>query len=256
MMLASNTVEAACEEIQDFTRFEFKYLLDGNQADSIEQEIRHFMVFDGHIDKDHGDRYMVRSLYFDTPGRANFYDKIDGVKARRKYRLRTYSSMPSVEVPIFLEEKNRIDNRVFKYRTPVMLDDLENIVSNAGPVALLADHSGNELIERFVERSLVANEQPLVLVGYFRRAFVSNYDIDFRVTFDSQISSIPARSLFSAVGDSMRSCLSGYTVLEIKFKRRVPSWFHRIIQSYQLRRVSISKFCEGMTISGLAVDLS
>ena len=196
-MLTSNTVEAAYEEIQDFTRFEFKYLLDGNQAENIEQEIRHFMEFDGHIDKDHGDRYMVRSLYFDTPGRTNFYDKIDGVKARRKYRLRTYSSMPSAEVPIFLEEKNRIDNRVFKYRTPVVLGDLENIISNAGPVALLADHSGNELMQRFVERSLVANEQPLVLVGYFRRAFVSNYDIDFRVTFDSQISSIP-RVRFSA----------------------------------------------------------
>ena len=194
------------------------------------------------------------SLYFDTPERTNFYDKID-TEARRKYRLRTYSSTLS-NVPIFLEEKNRIDNRVFKYRTPITLDDIEKIASNARPVALLADHEGNELIQRFVARSLTANEQPLVLVGYFRRAFVSNYDIDFRVTFDSRLSTIPAHSLFSAVGASMRSCLSGYTVLEVKFKRRVPSWFHRIIQSHQLRRVSVSKFCEGMIASGLAVDLS
>ncbi len=256
MIFANNAVEAAQEEIQDFTRFEFKYLLDGIQAELIEKEIRHFMQFDGHVDKEHGERYMVRSLYFDTPERTNFYDKIDGIKARRKYRLRTYSSTPSANVPIFLEEKNRIDNRVFKYRTPITLDDIEKIASNAGPVALLADHEGNELIQRFVARSLTANEQPLVLVGYFRRAFVSNYDIDFRVTFDSRLSTIPAHSLFSAVGASMRSCLSGYTVLEVKFKRRVPSWFHRIIQSHQLRRVSVSKFCEGMIASGLAVDLS
>ncbi len=256
MMFANNISEAAQSEIEDFTRFEFKYVLDSDTAAAIEQEIRHFMEVDGHVSAEHDERYLVRSLYFDTPNCVNFYEKIDGIKARRKYRLRTYSTRPSAEVPIFLEEKNRIDNRVFKYRTPMTLADLQTIESNAGPSALLFEHLDNQILQRFAARVLTAQERPVVLVGYLRRAFVSNFDIDFRVTFDSRLSTIPARSLFDAAGTSMRSCLAGYTVLEVKFKRRVPSWFHRIVQSHQLRRVSVSKYCEGMIASGLAVDLS
>ena len=47
-----------------------------------------------------------------------------------------------------------------------------------------------------------------------------------------------------------------FVQMVLQFKRRIPSWFHRLVQSYQLRRVSISKYCEGMITSGLAVDLS
>ena len=34
--------------------------------------------------------------------------------------------------------------------------------------------------------------------------------------------------------------------MEVKFRYHIPSWFHRIIQSYELRRVSISKICAAM----------
>ena len=36
---------------------------------------------------------------------------------------------------------------------------------------------------------------------------------------------------------------------EVKFDRSIPLWFHRIIQSYNLRRESISKFVLGMCYS-------
>lgn len=134
--------------------------------------------------------------------------------------------------------------------------DLQTIESNAGPRALLFEHPDNQVLQRFAARVLTARERPVVLVGYLRRAFVSNFGIDFRATFNSRLSTIRARSLFDAAVTSMRSCLDGYTVLEIKFKRRVPSWFHRIVQSHQLWRVSVSKYCEGMIASGLAVNLS
>ena len=45
--------------------------------------------------------------YFDTPERTNFYDKIDGIKARRKYRLRTYSSTLSANVRFSWKEPHR-----------------------------------------------------------------------------------------------------------------------------------------------------
>lgn len=243
-------------DIEDFTRFEFKYILNSDQVLAIEQDIRQFMIVDGHMDEAFEERYLVRSLYFDTPRRINFYEKIDGIKARRKYRLRTYSTKPSADVPVFLEEKNRVDNRVFKYRTQLTPEDYAVLEGDDGPVALFNRYPDNPLVARFVARVLRMGEEPVVLVEYLRRAFVSDYDIDFRVTFDSRLSTFPARSLFGVTEAELRGCLAGYTILEVKFKRRVPSWFHRIVQSHQLRRISISKYCEGMIRSGLAVDLS
>ena len=47
---------------------------------------------------------------------------------------------------------------------------------------------------------------------------------------------------------------AGYTILEMKFFRRFPPWFHKIIQTYNLRRLSISKFSTGMEYCGIAKD--
>mgnify|MGYP006130979537 FL=1 len=51
-------------------------------------------------------------------------------------------------------------------------------------------------------------------------------------------------------------CKAGYTILEVKFDRSIPAWFHRIIQSYNLKRQSISKFVLGMTYTRLGVETS
>ena len=142
------------------------------------------------------------------------------------------------------------------YRTALSPEDGGILEGNSGAITLYNRHSENPLISRFAARVLQSSEEPVVLVQYFRRAFVSNYDIDFRVTFDSQLYSAPSQSLFGVSNANLLACLAGYTILEVKFKRRIPSWFHRLVQSYQLRRVSISKSCEGMITSGLAVDLS
>ena len=48
--------------------------------------------------------------------------------------------------------------------------------------------------------------------------------------------------------------ITGFTVMEVKFRRHIPSWFHRLIQAYELRRVSMSKICKAMEILGLVED--
>jgi hypothetical protein len=52
----------------------------------------------------------------------------------------------------------------------------------------------------------------------------------------------------------MRALVPGYTVMEVKFRYHMPSWFHRIIQAFELRRVSISKICTGTQALGLQLD--
>ena len=51
-------------------------------------------------------------------------------------------------------------------------------------------------------------------------------------------------------------CKAGFTILEVKFDRSIPLWFHRIIQSYNLTRQSISKFVLGMCYTNLGQETS
>jgi hypothetical protein len=111
------------------------------------------------------------------------------------------------------------------------------------------------LVERFIFDAIRKCLKPKLLVDYIRRPYVSAYDMNFRVTFDSALLSAKSSILFPHGFESWRNSFAGFTILEVKFHRRIPSWFHRIIQAYNLRRISFSKFCKGMEATNQTVDL-
>ena len=110
-------------------------------------------------------------------------------------------------------------------------------------------------MKEFVSDTMKKRISPVVLVDYLRRPYVSEYDMNFRVTFDSNIMAKPSKSLFPS-DEGFYHCLPGYTILEVKFYRKIPAWFHKLLLVYNLERVSVSKFVLGMKASRLAVDLS
>ena len=96
---------------------------------------------------------------------------------------------------------------------------------------------------------------PVMLIDYVRRPFVSKYDPEFRVTFDSGLRATWSKRLFPMRKEPTRHVLPGHTIMEVKFRFHMPAWFHRIIQSYELRRVSVSKVCKGIDVWELAPNL-
>ena len=241
----------------EFSRYEFKYLLNAEQRSLVEDEIANFMVFDGHVHDELDNSYYVRSLYFDNSDASHYYEKIDGTRVRRKFRIRTYDRKISEGLPIFLEEKGRFIERTFKNRIRLSPEDLQLFYNAEKHDQLLGRYPDEDIVERFVFASLRKRITPQVVVDYIRRPYVSNYDLNFRVTFDNALNATCAHTLFPELDIShWRLAEAGYTILEVKFHRRIPAWFHRIIQSKNMRRLSISKFCKGMEVCGLAVDLS
>jgi len=107
---------------------------------------------------------------------------------------------------------------------------------------LLQLYAGAGLIETFVLNSLRKNLKPRVLVDYLRKPFTSEYDAHFRVTFDSTLKALATASLFPPDDANWNQAETGYTILEVKINRRIPVWFHKILQAYNMRRLSISKF--------------
>ena len=89
------------KKVEDFSRYEFKYLLKKEIRLLVEEEIRCFMQYDGYIDKELGNAYFVRSLYFDNAHSSNFFEKVDGMRTRSKFRIRTYGKNYEEGLPIF-----------------------------------------------------------------------------------------------------------------------------------------------------------
>jgi len=240
---------------EHFSRYEFKYVVPHDLRLEIENQVRHFMVLDPFVDSVPEQSYRVRSLYFDTPSSAAFYEKIDGIKDRKKYRIRTYGKKID-ESPIFFEEKGRANQRTYKHRVKITKDLYTDLILGGNLFYLLERFPDVNFVNRFLTSKSKVDVSPRVVIDYERRPYVSNYDVYFRITFDSELKAIRSSEAFGIAEKSMRRCLAGRSIIEVKFNRKIPAWFQRIIQSTQLTRVSISKFVVGMCQCGLAVDLS
>ena len=110
----------------------------------------------------------------------------------------------------------------------------------------------NNLIHNFIFDVCRKNISPKVLIDYKRLPLVSKNDY---------ISDLHLIELQACVSNNVfgndynwKACIPGYDILEVKFDFTIPPWFHRIIQNYQLKRLSVSKFVLGLEATNLAYD--
>lgn len=226
------------KQAQSFGRFEFKYIIPARLSALLEAELRDFMEVDPFCRTRPEQSYLVRSLYFDAPDYSCYYEKIDGMLDRQKFRLRTYDEPGSS--PCYLELKGRQNHFSYKHRIPI--DARLRDLIESGSWSTLAAAGGPAVLDCFAVSACRRNLGPRVVVEYRRRPYISRRDYRFRVTFDYELRGIAANKLDRASGRTA-AVLPGHTVLEIKFEHAVPAWFQRLIAAYELRRVSISKYC-------------
>ena len=236
---------------QIFSRFEFKYIINKNISKLIQKEVENFAESDSFSNNE--DNYFVRSLYFDNDVFSNFREKIDGIKNRHKFRIRTYSKKQSKLTPLYLEMKGRNNQRTFKNRTKIRSEDLDLFYYQKNLFNLKKKYSDNKLINQFIFDTYRKKIFPKVVIDYKRRALLSKNGLYFRLTFDSDIYACSNDKLFEN-DYNWKICIPGNDILEVKFDLTIPPWFHRIIQNYQLKRISVSKFVLGMETTNLAHD--
>ena len=236
---------------QIFSRFEFKYILSKDLSKIIQNEVKNFTDNDFFTKKK--DKYLVRSLYFDNNIFSNFHEKIDGIKNRHKFRIRTYSEKKNEIIPMYLEMKGRDNQRTFKNRTKIDINDLNFFCNSKDLFNLKKKYFNNKLIDQFIFDTYRKKILPKVIIDYNRRALLSKNGLYFRLTFDSDIKACYSKNIFKKNHD-WKVCIPGNDILEVKFDLNIPPWFHRIIQNYQLKRISVSKFVLGMEYTNLAKD--
>lgn len=215
-------------------RHELKFKISNSAAEVLKQKLSLILGKDKNAYYSDGS-YLIKSLYFDDRDSSSYYEKIDGVLYRKKYRIRMYND---VDTFIRLEKKMKHNNYTAKEQMLISRDIYSKILN--GKIDEIEEPEGLlfEFITNYKNKGLV----PSVIVEYHRTAFT--YPIsDVRITFDSNIqSSLYNYDLFNTSYPRYIVDEPGKQVLEVKFNEVLPLHIANILNDIPACREAVSKF--------------
>jgi hypothetical protein len=219
-----------------------------------------FVNIDKFAEVDDKHQYTVRSIYFDTPRFDFYFEKIEGIKNRKKVRLRGYYKEDENNI-VFFEIKRKYDIPILKFRSPVKYEDAIDMFRsrniNGQVVSSDLFPKGNENSKRFFYQVFSKNLRPVVLIVYEREAYQDKMDDTVRLTFDKNLRSKAYPSIDNLFEENKLSqSLSGKFILEVKFNNHFPHWLNPIIANFSLRKQSASKYVIAMNSSRVINNFS
>lgn len=212
-------------------RYEMKYIINKETADLLKKQLSLVMKLDPHsISQEYS--YDIRSLYFDDRDSSAFYEKVDGVEFRYKYRIRIYNNS---DASIKLECKHKDADMTYKEDCTISKKVTNAII--AGKYSAI--HTERPFLSKFLLEARLKKIKPSVIVDYRRTAFT--YPVsEVRITFDENIRS--GRYDHNLFGDvNTLSAVDGI-VMEVKFNDFLPEHINVIINSSVKEREAVSKF--------------
>ena len=218
-------------------RFEVKYLVATRALSELTGALGDYVIPDPHAGGEQG--YGVFSIYWDSPDFRLFWEKVEGLKDRRKFRLRRYLGSDDV----FLEIKQRHDRTLQKRRATWPVERATRAFGDGRSVdweAVGDDPVGSEALVMVHSLRLA----PRVGIFYRRRALFGAFDPELRVTFDSRIQYRTTGLDIARPFDTGKYVLDPrVTVMEIKYNHRAPVWLTKMVRRHELRIVRMSKYC-------------
>jgi hypothetical protein len=231
-------------------RSEFKYVIPLAVRDEIIAALKTLVSADEHGDANA--HYPIISQYYDSIDRACYWEKQEGLKHRRKLRVRVYGQNNGPIAPTaFIEVKHKSDSRGVKRRLNAPMS-----------VALALADGESRVFESFREsryermvvdeiRSLIIARgfQPNVAIRYDRLAFQGGVGRDdLRITFDydlrcrfRHLELTPDCQDFDHYIIDRDLC-----IMELKTIGSVPIWLCKMLSKFKLRPQSFSKYCNAI----------
>ena len=215
-------------------RNEIKFIINKDSAEILKQKLSLIMDIDANSTSDNN--YLIRSLYFDDINSTAYYEKIDGVEYRKKYRIRLYNNDTSF---IRLECKYKHENKTSKDQILIDKSICDRIIN--GNIEQL-DISNDNLLTKFVLDYRLNNLRPAIIVDYKRLAYT--YPVsDIRITFDSKIRSGRYNyNLYDSELTTYKIIDDNEVVLEVKFNEILPESIAIILSTVPMIRQAFSKF--------------
>jgi len=195
--------------------------------------------------------YINETLYFDSPHFDFFFHKIEGVKLRRKVRIRRYGDIAPWE-RVFVEIKRRKGQYIEKSRFPLetqLLPFLFNL-SQKDRITQTLSKAGIQVYNEVISLARLFHLRPVVFIRYKRKAFWAKGEERLRITFDSDLSyDVVNQNCLSPLENTQPILDGDQVIMEIKANGRVPFWVLEIIKEFECRMMRLSKYCLGVQMA-------
>jgi len=214
-------------------RNELKFLISSASARLLESRLGAVLQKDRHTAAFGG--YEIRSLYFDDPASSAFYDKVNGIEKRAKYRIRFYNQ--SLDF-IRLEKKEKRGNVSFKSGFQISESDAMQILTSPETIC-----RGDSLLSRLRDKQIYEHLEPILFVDYTRKAYLHPAG-NVRITLDSSLFASSFRGDLLDRTGRVPVLSPTETVLEVKFDSFLPPYISSLLDDIPKVQIAFSKFCK------------
>lgn len=213
-------------------RHEWKHEIHVSDMITLRQRLRAVADMDVHAVNG---RYEIRSLYFDNLSDKVLREKLDGVNAREKFRIRFYNGDTSL---IHLEKKSKLNGLCNKESTTLTKEEAQAIVE--GRCNWMMD-SDRELVRELYLKMRFQGLMPRTIVDYTREPFVYAPG-NVRVTMDYDIRTGMQCTDFLNSDCVMVPAGDAQIILEVKWDDFLPSIIRDAVQLEGRRTSAFSKY--------------
>lgn len=227
-------------------RLENKYFVPNHRREELLNDMMPYLRHDKYSEERPLKAYTVRSIYLDTPVLTSYYEKLAGLKVRNKFRIRGYNKL-TPETKVFAEIKRKENDYITKDRALLFYSDINNFLYNKDMSKILNHTVQYEKrlssARNFFFYQVKDKLNPIINVIYEREALECKFGSGLRITLDLNIRSFLTQTCDDLFEEPETEVLyPSHFVLEIKYRKVLPSWVPIVINKYNLRKEAISKY--------------
>lgn len=214
-----------------FRRVEKKYLLNKSQYIKLKEMMADYMQEDKY------GKSTICNVYFDSEQYDLIRHSITKPYYKDKVRLRSYNT-PNKDSKVYLEIKRKCDEVVGKRRIEINLNDFYKYIYSKEQFKTSNSQIENELYYYFDFYNLRAT----MYVSYEREAFYQKDNMDFRVTFDSNILARDYDLQLEKGSYGELILPRNQYIMELKTLGAIPLWMVEILNKLEVKKAVFSKY--------------
>lgn len=211
-----------------FKRIEQKYIINKKEYDDIQEIISKYFLMDSYYES------KIYNIYFDNDNRDIIINSLEKPVYKKKIRVRSYG-IPNDDSLVFFEIKEKYKGIVYKRRVKLSLLEYNNYINKG----IMPNH--DKQIMREIDYNIKYYKlHPYMVLTYDRLSYYSKEDINFRITFDSNLRSRYNDLEFRDNNDRLYFKDKKY-IMEVKCSNSLPIWFVSYLSKNKIYPISFSK---------------
>ena len=242
---------ATASALHRFNRYEIKYFLPETQIPEFREKVRSRM---GEDSNKNNQSKRITSLYYDTSDLKFYWEKIEGLRFRRKLRIRVYGEPETIndESAVFVEIKQRVNRVTQKRRISLPYAQARMLCDER------TDPNNASVRQAFVNEVLtlcqMADLKPMVITTYHREAYVGiDADLGLRITIDHRVQGRDRDFYLGISAENKFIVPQHLSIIEVKANERVPTWFTDLAAEMSLDVIRVSKYCKAIEANSKGV---